>query len=288
VAVSVRSTSVHGLTMAHREAGEGDPIVLLHGNPTSSYLWRDVLPGLAGLGRCLAPDLIGMGDSQKVPGSGPHSYRLADHRRYLDELLDQLGVTGRVTLVGHDWGAVLAVDWARRHPQAVRGIAYLETLVAPVRGDSANAPDPALFGPLRGPEGESLVLRDNVFLEQVLPAGTQRELSRAEMDAYRRPFREPGEGRRPMLTWTREIPIDGTPADVHDVVSRNAAWMATSDVPKLFINAEPGALLTGDLREQCRRWPQQREVTVAGLHFLPEDSPRDIVAALRDWIPTPA
>jgi haloalkane dehalogenase len=286
VAVSVRSTSVLGLTMAYREGGLGDPIVLLHGNPTSSYLWRHVMPDLEPLGRCLAPDLIGMGDSQKVPAAGPRSYRFVEHRRYLDALLEQLGVTDRVTLVGHDWGAVLGVDWARRHPQAVRGIAYLETLVAPVRSDSANAPDPAFFAPLRTPRGESLVLQDNAFIEQILPAGTQRPLRQEEMDAYRRPFRDAGEGRRPMLTWAREIPLDGEPPDVHDVVSRNAAWMATTPVPKLFINAEPGALLTGELREQCRRWPQQREVTVPGTHFLPEDSPQDIASALRDWIPT--
>ena len=286
--IAEHRVAVRGLEMAYRAGGHGDPVVFLHGNPTSSYLWRHVLPAVEHLGRCLAPDLIGMGASAKLPGSGPHSYRYAEHRDHLDAFLLQLGVTERVVLVGHDWGGVLAVDWARRHPSAVRGIAYLETLVAPVSASSADAPDPAFFGPLRSPAGEQLVLQNNVFVEQVLPAGTQRQLTAEEMDAYRRPYREPGEGRRPTLTWAREIPLDGEPADVHEVVSRNAAWMAATPVPKLFINGEPGALLTGGLREVCRRWPRQREVTVPGLHFLPEDSPGEIAGALSAWLTDPA
>jgi haloalkane dehalogenase len=270
--------------MAYREVGQGDPIVFLHGNPTSSYLWRNVLGRVAHRGRCLAPDLVGMGASDKLPGSGPGSYRFVEHRRFLDVLLDELGVHERVVLVGHDWGGVLAVDWARRHPGAVRGIAYLETLVAPVSWAGANAPDPGLFGPLRGPDGERLVLDENVFVEKVLPAGTARELTVEEMDAYRDPYREPGESRRPTLTWSREIPIDGEPADVHEIVEQNAHWMASSPVPKLFVDGDPGALLTGPLRERCRRWPVQTEVTVPGLHFLPEDSAPEIAAALDVWL----
>jgi haloalkane dehalogenase len=192
--------------MAYREVGTGDPIVFLHGNPTSSYLWRHVLDQVAPLGRCLAPDLVGMGDSDKLPDAGPGSYRFVEHRRYLDALLDQLGVHERVVLVGHDWGGVLAMDWARRHPAAVRGIAYLETLVGPVSWAGPNAPDPELLGPLRGPEGERLVLEENVFVEKVLPAGTRRALTEVEMDSYRAPYRQPGESRRPTLSWPREIP----------------------------------------------------------------------------------
>ncbi len=282
---AVRYAQVHGLRMAYREVGRGDPVVFLHGNPTSSYLWRDVLDRVEHRGRCLAPDLVGMGASDKLPGGvGPGSYRYVDHRRHLDALLDELGVQRRVVLVGHDWGGVLAIDWARRHPGAVRGIAYLETLVAPVSWAGPNAPDPALFGPLRGPDGERLVLAENVFVEKVLPAGTLRRLTTDEMDAYRTPYREPGESRRPTLTWPREIPIDGEPADVHEIVTRNAQWMASSPVPKLFVNGDPGALLTGPLREQCRRWPAQEEVTVPGLHFLPEDSAPAIAGALDAWL----
>jgi haloalkane dehalogenase len=275
-----------GTELAYREAGEGPPIVFLHGNPTSSHLWRNVLGPLSTLGRCLAPDLPGMGSSGPSDAPAELRYRFIDHRRYLDAFFAALGLDRDVVLVGHDWGGVLAVDWARRHPDAVRGIAYLETLVAPVTWDSPNAPAPALFRRLRGAEGERLVLTDNVFVEAVLPSGTLRTLTADELAAYRSPYVEPGEGRRPMLTWAREIPIDGTPADVHAIVTANAAWMASSRVPKLFVNGDPGALLTGPLRELCRRWPNQREVTVAGLHFLPEDSAPEIAAALLDWIPT--
>jgi haloalkane dehalogenase len=280
----LRHAEVGGLRMAYRETGSGRPIVFLHGNPTSSYLWRNVLGPIARHGRCLAPDLVGMGGSDPLPDSGPGRYRFVEHREYLDGLLAALGVTGDVVIVGHDWGGVLGVDWARRHPDAVRGVAYLETLVAPVSWDGENAPDPALFGPLRTAAGERLVLRDNVFVEQVLPAGTLRALTDEELAAYRAPYLEPGESRRPTLTWPREIPIDGHPADVAAVVSANAAWMATSPVPKLFINGDPGALLTGPLRELCRGWPNQQEVTVPGLHFLPEDAPAEIAAALEAWI----
>ena len=280
-----RTVDVDGVTMAYREIGAGDPIVFLHGNPTSSFLWRHVVPALEPYGRCLAVDLVGMGGSGKLAGSGPGRYRFVEHARFLDGLLERLGVLERVVWVGHDWGGVLAFAWARRHPGAVRGIAYLETLVAPVSRDGPNAPDPSLFGALRSERGEAMVLRDNVFVERVLPAGTLRDYTAAELDAYRAPYREPGEGRRPTLTWSREIPIDGQPPDVHEIVAANAAWMAASPVPKLFVNAEPGALLTGPLREQCRRWPNQTEVTVPGLHFLPEDSPAAIAQALLDWVP---
>ena len=285
-AVVLDEIEVHGVRLAYRSAGTGAPVVFLHGNPTSSYLWRNVLDPVSRVVRCLAPDLAGMGRSGPSIAAEAERYRFADHRRYIDGFFDALGLTRGVTLVGHDWGGVLAIDWARRHPDAVRGIAYLETLVAPVSWDGPNAPAPALFRKLRGPEGEQLVLEQNVFVETVLPSGILRTLAADELAAYRAPFAEPGESRRPTLTWAREIPIDGTPADVHDVVAANAAWMSATPVPKLFVNAEPGALLTGPLREQCRRWPHQREVTVPGLHFLPEDSAADIADALLDWIPT--
>lgn len=280
----VAHADVHGARMAYRERGQGDPVVFLHGNPTSSYLWRHVLDWVAPHGRCIAVDLIGMGYSEKVPGSGDDRYRFVRHRTFLDGFLARLAVDHRVTLVGHDWGGVLGFDWARRHPDAVRGIAYLETLVAPVSWTGPNAPAPDLFGPLRTSAGEQMVLLQNVFVETVLPAGTLRKLSEPEMESYRWPFRRPGEDRRPTLTWAREIPIDGSPADVEEIVKANMTWMAQSPAPKLFINGEPGALLTGPLRDLCRAWPHQEEVTVAGLHFLPEDSPDQIGRALADWV----
>ena len=259
--------------------------MFLHGNPTSSYLWRDVLGRVAHRGRCLAPDLVGMGASDKLPGSGPGSYRFVEHRRHLDALLDRLGVHDRVVLVVHDWGGVLAVDWARRHPGAVRGIAYLETLVAPVSWDEPErAAIPRSSARCAARKASAWCWTRTRSSRRCCPRAILRRLTDDEMDAYRAPYREPGESRRPTLTWPREIPIDGEPADVTEIVTRNAEWMASSPVPKLFVNGDPGALLTGALREQCRRWPAQDEVTVPGLHFLPEDSASEIADALDAWL----
>src|SRR5215475_10349812 len=205
---------VLGREMAYVEVGEGDPIVFLHGNPTQSYLWRNVLPHLQKRGRCLAPDLIGMGDSDKLPDSGAGSYRFVEHRRYLDALLEALGVTDRVTLVVHDWGSALGFDWANRHRDAVRGIAYMEALVRPLTSDEMSPQARPIFEALRSPAGERMVLEQNSFIERNLPATILRKLDDEEMDEYRRPFLEPGEGRRPTLSWPRQIPIDGQPADV--------------------------------------------------------------------------
>ncbi len=263
---------VRGKNMAFVDVGEGDPIIFLHGNPTSSYLWRNVIPHLESAGRCLAPDLIGMGDSDKLEGSGPKSYRFVEHREYLDALLDELGVTRDVTFVVHDWGSALGFDWSRRHPDAVRGIAYMEAIVMPVTWDQWPNSVRPLFQDFRSPAGEKLVLEENVFVEQVLPGAVRRDLTDAEMEVYRRPFTRPGEDRRPTLTWPREIPIDGEPADVFEIVENYGDWLRTSDVPKLFVNAEPGAILSGPARDFCIAWPNQSEVTVKGTHFIQEDS----------------
>ena len=275
---------IDGLNMAYVEAGSGAPIVLLHGNPTSSYLWRNVMPHLEGLGRCIAPDLIGMGDSDKLPDSGPGKYRLAEHAGYLGKLLDALDVGSDVTLVAHDWGGPLAFDWARRHAGAVKGIAYMETIVAPLTWDAwPNSVRPVFQG-FRSEKGDKMVLEDNFFVEKVLPSSIMRKLTDEEMGVYRKPFLEAGESRRPTLTWPREIPLDGEPADVTALVEANAAFMAASPMPKLFINADPGAILRGDVREACRAWPNQTEVTVPGIHFIQEDSADQIGAAIADWL----
>lgn len=279
-----RFAKIHGLRMAYTEMGSGDPIVFLHGNPTSSYLWRNILPGLADLGRCIAPDLIGMGDSDKLPDSGPDSYLFDEHRYYLDGLLEQLGVDNRVILVLHDWGSGLGFDWANRHRDAVRGIAYMEALVRPASWEEWPEIIRPLFQGFRSEAGEAMVLEKNVFVEKVLPGSVLRGLGAEEMEVYRRPFQCPGEDRRPTLSWPRQIPLDGEPANVTGIAEEYSRWMAVNSIPKLFINAEPGALLTGALREYCRRWPNQREVTVRGSHFLQEDSPGEITRALRDWI----
>ena len=275
--------TVKGRRMAYAEAGEGSPILFLHGNPTSSYLWRNVIPHLADQGHCIAPDLIGMGDSEKLEPSGSDRYRFVEHREYLDGLLEALGVVGDVTLVIHDWGSALGFDWARRHPDAVRGIAYMEAIVAPLRWDDWPEMARGIFQAFRSPAGEGVILEKNVFVENVLPASVMRPLGEDEMAVYRRPFVEAGEARRPTLTWPREIPIDGEPADVEEIVRSYGEWLSASRVPKLFVNAEPGSILVGPQREFCRGWPNQREVTVKGLHFVQEDSPDEIGQAVAEW-----
>ncbi len=275
---------VRGRSLAYIDLGAGDPIVFLHGNPTSSFLWRRILPKLSGLGRCIAPDLIGMGDSEKLPQSGPKSYRFADHRAYLDGFLDILGELDNVVLVLHDWGSALGFDWANRHRERVQGIAYMEVIVRPMTWDEWPEGARKIFQGLRSPAGESMILDKNVFIERILPGSVLRKLTEAEMTVYREPYQSPGEDRRPMLTWPREIPIDGEPADVVAIVEDYGAWLSESDLPKLFINAEPGAILTGGQREFCRQWPNQKEVTVKGSHFIQEDSPDEIGAAIADFV----
>ncbi len=274
--------NVFDRTMAYVETGQGDPIVFLHGNPTSSYLWRNILPYLQRQGRCIAPDLIGMGDSEKLPGSGPGSYTFSEHRRYLDALLAQLRVERNVTFVGHDWGSALGFDWANRHQDAVRGIAYMEAIVQPVTWEQWSPQTRSFFEHLRGAEGEQMILEENLFVESLLPRRILRKLTDAEMEEYRRPYREPGEGRRPTLTWPRQLPIAGEPADVVEIVGSYAAWLAASPVPKLFINGEPGTISL-DERAFCRGFPNQSEVTVRGLHFIQEDSPDEIGEAVAKW-----
>jgi haloalkane dehalogenase len=276
-----RRVAVLDTEIAYVDTGAGDPVVLLHGNPTSSFLWRNVIPHVEGLGRCLAPDLVGMGSSGKAPNG---SYRFVDHARYLDAWFDRLGLTRNVTLVLHDWGSALGFYWASRHPDRVKAMAYMEALVKPLTWEEWPEPSRAIFKAMRSPAGEEIVLRKNAFVERILPASVLRRLTEEEMAVYRRPYLEPGESRRPMLTWPREIPLDGAPADVVEIVDRYAKWLATSHVPKLFVNADPGAILVGSQREFCRRWPNQQEVTVRGVHFIQEDSPSEIGQALESFL----
>jgi haloalkane dehalogenase len=277
-----RFVKVFDRSMAYIETGQGNPIVFLHGNPTSSYLWRNILPYLQRKGRCIAPDLIGMGDSEKLPRSGPGSYSFVEHRFYLDALLTSLDVEHNVTIIGHDWGSALGFDWASRHRGAVRGIAYMEAIVQPVTWEQWSPQTRSFFEKLRSPAGEQMILQENLFVESLLPRRVLRTLTDAEMEAYRRPYLEPGEGRRPTLSWPRQLPIEGDPAAVVGIVRSYAAWLAASAVPKLFVNAEPGTL-SADERKFCRSWPNQTEVTVRGLHFIQEDSPDEIGKSVADW-----
>ena len=281
-----RIAPVLGRDMAYIESGAGRPIVLLHGNPTSSYLWRSVLPALAGLGRCIVPDLIGMGDSDKLDSGDPGRYTFGCHREFIDALLDLLGVGSDVVLVVHDWGSALGFDWARRHPGQVRAIAYMEALVCPIAGwDEWPENARPIFRRLRSSAGEGLILDRNGFVERILPASVLRRLTEEEMGEYRRPFAAPGEGRLPTLIWPRQIPIAGVPADVHEVCAAYAAWLASAPgLSKLFINADPGSILTGAVRDFCRTWPDQTEVTVPGIHFIQEDSGAEIGRIIAAWL----
>ena len=257
--------------------------MFLHGNPTSSYLWRNTIPHLSDIGRCIAPDLIGMGDSEPLDDSGPDSYRFVEHREYLDGLLAHLDLGDRVTFVIHDWGSGLGFDWANRNRHRVKGIAYMEAIVMPITWGEWPETARGIFEAMRSPAGEGIVIEKNVFVERILPASIIRDLNDEEMAAYRAPYLDGGERRRPTLTWPRQIPIEGEPADVHAIVSDYGRWLASSDLPKLFVNANPGSILTGAARDFCRSWPNQTEVTVSGIHFIQEDSPDEIGRAIRSW-----
>ena len=269
--------TIHGSRMAYIDDGEGDPIVFLHGNPTSSYLGRNIMPHLSGKGRLIAPDLIGMGDSDKLPDSDSESYRFEEQRKYLFTLLDELNVSEDVTIVCHDWGSVLGLHWAHTHAPSIKGIAFMESIVGNMKWSPVDDTAQELFRAIRSSDGEEMVLQQNVFIEQILPSLIIRTLSEDEMYEYRRPFAAPGEGRRPILSWFRGF------GDVVQLVTEYGRWLSTSDVPKLFVNAEPGLLLTGEAREFVRSWPNLTEMTVKGLHIVQEDSPDEIGTAIKDW-----
>ena len=274
---------VNGKRIAYLEAGAGDPIVLLHGNPTSSFLWRNIIPELEGCGRVIAPDLIGQGDSEKLPASeGPDRYSFEVAFDYLDGLLRELDANENVTLVIHDWGSGLGFHWARLHPESVKGIAYMEAIVMPMNWEDWPESARGIFQGFRSPKGEDLVLERNMFVEAVLPSSIIRDLSDEEMAAYRAPFNSP-EHRQPTLNWPRQIPINGEPPHMVERVDAYAAFMAKTDIPKLFVNADPGSILVGKQRDFCRTWPNQTEVTVKGLHFVQEDSPQEIGQAVAAW-----
>ena len=279
--------SIKGKNIAYIDVGDGAPIVLLHGNPTSSYLWRNVVPHLEGIGRVIVPDLIGHGDSEKLPDSeGPERYSFEITYEYLAGLLEELNITEDVTLVIHDWGSALGFHWAKHHPEAVKGIAYMEAIVCPVTWDDWPESARGIFKGFRSDKGEDLVLQRNMFVEAVLPSSVIRQMGEEEMNQYRKAFTRVAD-RQPTLNWPRQIPIDGEPPHMVDLVASYGEWMATNkELPKLFINADPGSILTGKARKFCRTWPNQKEVTVAGTHFIQEDSPVEIGIAVAEWLKT--
>ena len=275
---------INNKTMSYIDEGEGDAIVFQHGNPTSSYLWRNVMPHLEGQGRLIACDLIGMGDSEKLTNSGPNSYSYFEHREFLFELLEKLNLGKNVIFVIHDWGSVLGFDWCYQNQDRVQGVAYMEGIVRPVSWDEWPEKSARIFQGFRSDAGESMVLEKNIFIEKVLPSSIMRELGDAEMSEYRRPFLNSGEDRRPTLSWPRQIPIQGEPKEVVEVVQNYSEWLVSSGLAKLFINADPGAILIGKQREFCRSWPNQEEVTVKGTHFIQEDSPDEIGKAISSFV----
>jgi haloalkane dehalogenase len=275
-----RRAEVLGTTMSYVDTGDGAPVIFLHGNPTSSYLWRNIIPYVSDEHRCLAPDLVGMGASGPAPDGG---YRFADHARYLDGWFDAVVPPGPVTLVLHDWGSALGFHWAHRNPERVRGIAYMEAIVQPRRWADFPPGRDEMFRAMRGPEGESLILDENFFVETVLPKSMLRTLRDDEMEAYRAPFRT-RESRLPTLVFPRELPIDGTPEDVTETVEAYGRWLAGSAIPKLLVAAEPGAILVGRALDFARTWPNQHEITVAGIHFVQEDAAAEIGAAVRRFM----
>jgi haloalkane dehalogenase len=277
---------VRGLKMAYAEMGEGEPkIVFLHGNPTSSFLWRNIMPHVAHLGHCIAPDMLGMGDSDPLPDSGPGRYTFINQRDYLFEMFDALELGDEVIFVIHDWGSAMGFSWAMQHAERVKGIAYMESIVRPQQMQEADTGG-GFFGMLRSPEGERLVLEENMFVERLFIGGLEHYLTEEEKNEYRRPYLEPGESRRPTLTWPRELPLGGTPEVNDQIIAEYSAWLATETaIPKLLVHAEPGAIFRAPpMLEFVRSFQNQTEVSVYGGHFVQEVSPDAIGRALADWI----
>ena len=278
---------INGLNMAYIDEGRGDPVVFLHGNPTSSYLWRNVIPHVVPHGRCIAPDLVGMGDSDPLPDSGPGRYTFETHREFLFGLLDHLNLGNRITFVVHDWGSGLGFHWAQQHPSRVKGLAYMEAIVRP-----PDQPMPAAtvgpFVTFRSAAGEEAVLGRNIFVEDLLIRGLGDYLSEEDKAEYRRPYRVPGESRRPTLEWPRELPLGGEPHRTDQLVLDYSTWLAADEsIPKLFVHALPGAILADPMRLAfVRGFKRQTEVTVYGPHYVQEVSPHAIGRALARWIPS--
>ncbi|HIK97406.1 MAG TPA: haloalkane dehalogenase [Gammaproteobacteria bacterium] len=283
ITLKKQKISINNKNIAYAESGSGDPIIFLHGNPTSSYLWRNITPHLESQGRCICIDLIGMGDSDKLDNPDENSYQFEEHYHYVNAAIESLTNGENTTFVIHDWGSALGFNWCYHNPDSVKGIAYMEAIVKEMTWEDWRDEAKGIFQGFRSDAGESLILEKNYFVERVLPGSIIRRLRDEEIEEYRRPFLNPGEDRRPTLSWPREIPIEGQPANVCKIVNQYAEWMQTNDIPKLFINAEPGAITTGRIRDFCRSWKNQTEVTVKGIHFIQEDSPDDIGKAISTW-----
>ena len=277
-----KNIKVLGKNMSYVEKGEGDPIIFQHGNPTSSYLWRNIIPYLENQGRCIAIDLIGMGDSDKLTDNGNNTYSYHIQKQYFDKCLEELEIKENITFVIHDWGSALGFNWAYEHQESVKGICYMEAIVKKISWEDWPKDAKSIFQGFRSDAGEDLILKKNLFIEGVLPNAIIRNLTETEMDIYRKPFLKEID-RRPTLDWPRQIPINNEPEDVCKIVDDYSSWMSINEIPKLFINADPGSILTGKQREFCRKWKNQQELTVKGNHFIQEDSPNEIGEAISKW-----
>ena len=282
----MKTIEVNGKNIAYNQTGEGSPIVFLHGNPTSSYLWRKIIPYLESYATCYAFDLIGMGSSDKLDNPGPESYGFEEHFDYINQAINELIPNEKITLVLHDWGSAIGFHWAHENQKRIQGIAYMEGIVKELEWKEWNEQSRGLFQALRSDSGEELILEKNVFIEKILAGSIIRQLDQYEMEEYRKPFENPGEDRRVMLSWPREIPIEGQPENVCKIVSEYSNWMSKNNIPKLFINADPGAIIQGSVRDFCRTWKNQSEITVQGIHFIQEDSPNEIGTAIQKWYET--
>ncbi|WP_340642521.1 haloalkane dehalogenase [Photobacterium damselae] len=278
--------TVLGKKMAYIEHGVGDPIVFLHGNPTSIFLWRNIIPYLEGQGRLIAIDMIGMGDSDKLDNTEDGSYSLKENTCFTSALLEELGVNENVTLVLHDWGSGVGFNWANHNQEKIKAIAFMEAIVTSFpTWDEFNHDLHGPIGMLRSPEGDKMVLEDNFFIETLLQNAILRKLTEKEHAEYRRPFINAGEDRRATLAGPRQLPIAETPAETVALINSYSEYLAHSNnIPKLFINAEPGAFLVGYARDFVRTWPNLEEITVKGSHFIQEDSPHEIGEALFSWV----
>ena len=277
-----KNINVLGKKMTYVDKGEGDPIIFQHGNPASSYLWRNIIPYLENQGRCIAIDLIGMGDSDKLTDNGNNTYSYHIQKQYFDKCLEELEIKENITFVIHDWGSALGFNWAYEHQESVKGICYMEAIVKKISWEDWPKDAKSIFQGFRSDAGEDLILKKNLFIEGVLPNAIIRNLTETEMDIYRKPFLKEID-RRPTLDWPRQIPINNEPEDVCKIVDDYSSWMSINEIPKLFINADPGSILTGKQREFCRKWKNQQELTVKGNHFIQEDSPNEIGEAISKW-----
>ncbi len=274
---------VKNKSMAYVDEGEGNTFLFLHGNPTSSFLWRNIAPHVEDIGRVVIPDLIGMGDSEKLDGVDNEGYTYHGQYGYLTELLENLDLGNNIHLIIHDWGSAMGFQFARENPERVKSITYMEAIVMPLTWKQWPDAATKIFQLFRSDAGEELILEKNFFVERILLADSATGYSDEEKAEYIRPFFNEGEDRRPTLTWPRQIPLDGEPNEVVEEVRKNAEFHKDSEIPKLFISANPGSILVGEQREFARTWKNQTEITVNGNHFIQEDSSEEIGTALREF-----